>query len=281
MKQMILITISFISLNLSWAKTRTFLPEDASSVPENMVGTTTKDEFNSVIDRIAGIYRDEISSRGGNLEVIRDWKSGKLNAEAEQIGERWILRFYGGFARYRNMNKDSFALVACHEMGHHLGGSPKFQKGMTWGSIEGQSDYFATAKCLRRLWEKSNNEQEIKNQDIPISLKNLCAQSWASAQEYHLCLRSGLASLEIGKLLAFLKRRASPKVETPDPSGVKETDQGHPRAQCRLDTFIQGSLCEVSPYEDFSDESEIPGSCHGTLGHTKGLRPSCWYKSAE
>lgn len=273
-----------LGISLSWiasAAPFSFLPEDAPQSSAVVPGKTTEEEFNFVIKGISEIYETEIIKRGGILEVQKDWKNGKLNAEAEQIGNRWVLRLYGGFARYRNMNKDTFALVACHEMGHHLAGAPKFQKGMTWGSVEGQSDYFATAKCMRRLWEKDDNEKEIQGQSIPESLKTICYENWPSSLERFLCLRSGLASLEIGKLLAFLKRRASPKVETPDLRAVAETNQGHSKAQCRLDSFIQGSLCSVSAYEDFSDNSAIPGSCHPSLGHQIGTRPACWYKSAE
>lgn len=277
----LILSLLFILSCSVQAKTVSFLPKDAPQSFEKNLGDTTEEEFNHVIDGIAAIYEPEIMRRGGKLEILREWKNTKLNAEAEQIDNRWILRLYGGFARYRNMNKDTFALVACHEMGHHLAGAPKFQKGISWGSVEGQSDYFATSKCMRRLWENDDNEKEIEAQEIPDSLLKICQENWKSSAERFLCIRSGLASLGIGKLLAFLKRRASPRIETPDLSEVSETDQGHGRAQCRLDSFIQGSLCSVSAHEDFSNESDLPGSCHPRLGHKIGLRPACWYKSAE
>ena len=61
---------------------------------------------------------------------------------------------FGGLARHKLVTPDGFALVACHEMGHHLGGAPR--RG-GWASNEGQSDYYATTKCARRIWAEDNN----------------------------------------------------------------------------------------------------------------------------
>jgi hypothetical protein len=81
-------------------------------------------------------------------------------------------------------------------------------------------------------------------------------------------------------LFASLRSQANAaKFETPDASTVSSTNDNHPATQCRLDTYFQGSLCEVNFNDDVARTSEVTGTCHGSLGHKMGLRPTCWFKA--
>ena len=73
-------------------------------------------------------------------------------------------------------------------------------------------------------------------------------------------------------------QNVSSNLETPDTSVVKKTNDAHPATQCRLDTYLQGSLCEVSFNDNVDSKSEVTGTCHGSLGHDIGTRPLCWFK---
>jgi hypothetical protein len=88
-----------------------------------------------------------------------------------------------------------------------------------------------------------------------------------------------MAGLSVAKLFQALRNSTvEPKFDTPDSKVVTKTDDNHPATQCRLDTYFQGSLCGISFHEDVSSSSEVNGTCHGTTGHSKGLRPLCWFK---
>jgi hypothetical protein len=243
-------------------------------IPETFVtdaGGISEEEFMRISTELENLYASDIANRGGKLHVYKEWKSSEVNAYAQRQDGEWKVIMLGGIARHKYMTADGFALVTCHELGHHLGGFPKFDGIDTgWASNEGQSDYYSTMKCLRRYWENADNEAAISGKMIPPTLQESCRGE-------ALCIRSGLAGLSVSYVFSALAWNLSkPKFETPDPKVVKATYFGHPKPQCRLDTFFQGSICEASSLEDMATETK--GSCHETLGYTRGMRPRCWFK---
>ena len=62
---------------------------------------------------------------------------------------------------------DGMALVACHEMGHHMGGAPKIDGwyGSSWATNEGGADYYGTLKCARRFFAGDDNASIVKTLD--------------------------------------------------------------------------------------------------------------------
>lgn len=244
-------------------------------------GGITEQQFNAIIDKYESIYAPIIKTFGGDLTVVRNWTDPTVNAYAQQSGKDWKVSMFGGLARHETITEDGFALVVCHEIGHHIGGAPKKVSPWSnpWASNEGQADYFATLKCLRRGWELDNNEEIVRNMTVPEALQKACSAQHLWNQEYFMCIRGGMAGMSVAKLFQALREATvEPKFDTPDPKVVTKTDDAHPAYQCRLDTYFQGALCDVSFHEDVSNSSEVNGTCHGTLGHTKGLRPLCWFK---
>ena len=125
------------------------LPENDMKIPvgfKTLNGTTaglTEIEFNAVLDRLEKMYAPVIAKAGGNLKINRLWTDSTVNASAEQRGRTWLLNMYGGMARHPFMTVEGFATVACHELGHHLGGAPKIASwfGMNdWATNEGGAD---------------------------------------------------------------------------------------------------------------------------------------------
>ena len=118
------------------------------------VGGITEAQFNAVIDKIEVIYSPIAKSLGKEYLVARKWDDGTVNANASQSGSKWNINMYGGLARHATITEDGFALVLCHETGHLLGGAPKVAGFMNkWASNEGQADYFANLKCLRKTFQ--------------------------------------------------------------------------------------------------------------------------------
>ena len=67
------------------------------------------------------------------------------------------------------MTPDGFALVLCHELGHHLAGNPRVQ---AWAANEGQSDYFSTQSCARELWSGETAENAKAALTVPKTPKD-------------------------------------------------------------------------------------------------------------
>jgi hypothetical protein len=185
---------------------------------------------------------------------------------------------YGGLARHPMMTVDGFMMVVCHELGHHIGGAPKIRA--DWASNEGQADYFASTKCLRRVMEKDNNEEVVARLTVEPTVKARCEAIYKSSSEVAICKRIGVAAKVLGKVLSDLGREGAVDYTTPDKSVVMRTNDNHPKAQCRLDTYYQGALCDKASTLDFSDSDPAVGACIKRDGYTEGVRSTCWYKPA-
>ena len=141
-----------------------FLPENDLYVGVNdkMASDMTEARFNEIIDEVDAVYAPIVKQRGGNLKWARKWDDGTVNASAQRFFTTYQVNMFGGLARHELVTDDAFALVVCHELGHHLGGAPKVGGlMMRWASNEGQSDYFASLKCFRKVYESDNNEAII------------------------------------------------------------------------------------------------------------------------
>ena len=271
-----------------------FLPENDMYIPAGMKGINggiTEAQFNAAIDKVETIYSPIVASMGARLQIERKWSDGTVNAYAQQSGKTWKVAMFGGLARHETITEDGMALVVCHEVGHHIGGAPK--KGgsssggwwggssgaSSWASNEGQADYFATLKCLRKAFLNDDNIAVVADMKVPKTLVDACKKSNKSNKEdTALCVRTSMAGKSVADLFSALSKLPEAKFDTPDAKIVTRTDDNHPKAQCRLDTYFQGSLCEIGMNEDVSQKEEVKGTCHPSLGHKIGTRPLCWFK---
>lgn len=262
------------------------LPENNLAIPvsEKNEGLS-ESQYNSIIDKVENVYRPIVENEGRKLTIKRLWESSVVNAGTLRNGKEIIVKLYGGYARHSMVTEDGYALVICHELGHHLGGVPRKIYDATgevaWPSVEGQADYFATLKCLRKVFRKDDNVEAAKNLSIPDYIKEKCSAPFEEEWEQALCMRTTMAGIAISNISADIRNTERPDVETPDDSVVEKTYEAHPVPQCRLDTYFQGSICEVSSYRSLSDRNEITGTCHAKEGHSEGTRPLCWYKPSD
>lgn len=268
-----------------------FLPENDLNIPVSKSNKgITETEFNAVIDKVEALYAPIVSNMGGTLKVDRKWSDGTVNAYASQSGKVWNVAMFGGLARHETITADGFALVICHEIGHHIGGAPKkggsgggwwggSSGGNSWASNEGQADYFANLKCLRKAFLNDDNAAIVANMNAPQKLLDACKQaSRGNAADEAICVRGAMAGKSVANLFSKLSNLPEAKFDTPDSKVVTKTDDNHPKAQCRLDTYFQGSLCEIGMNDDVDQKDEVRGTCHPSLGHKVGLRPLCWFK---
>ena len=108
-----------------------FVPENDLYISEFSFGKSglTQAEFDDILDLLEQVYEPEITAAGDTLVVNRLWSDGRVNASAIRQGTDVVINMFGGLARHPAVTADGFTLVACHELGHHLAGAPKIDRG--------------------------------------------------------------------------------------------------------------------------------------------------------
>jgi len=255
-------------------------------------------EFNTVLDELSEIYNPVFDEIGQEFVINRLWDNGQVNATAQQQGSEWVINMYGGLARHEHATTDAFRIVACHEIGHHLGGAPKrahWLFGITWASNEGQSDYYANFVCMKKLILEGQalgyevlapSLDQYKEEEFSYA-ESVCSQSYRNDvvlenepdNNYTICLRTVLGGFSLGHILGG--EGSTHSLLTPDESEVSQTDDNHPRAQCRVDTYMQSSLCNISAPDVLDGRDANLNTCNRFDGFDYGLRPKCWYKPSS
>ncbi len=272
-----------------------FLPPNNLHLHDSILDTNmTQEEFNTIIQKADDIYSPIISAQGGNLVINRNWTSSTVNASASQSwwGNTWSVNMYGGLARRPEVTPDGFALVVCHELGHHLAGYP-FTGSTSWAANEGQSDYFATLTCAREIWRDELEVNAGFRDTISAFPKKLCDDVWTADDDQNLCYRTMEAGKSLADLLSALGG-STVSYTTPDISVVSRTDNAHPEGQCRLDTYMAGAICAAGWDADLipgkrlgfdrnsasAEEISADYTCsRAATGFDIGYRPQCWFKS--
>lgn len=256
-----------------------FLPKNDLKIPLGSAEAKgiTQNQFNAVMDRVEAIYAPIIKARGGRLVLKRLWDDPTVNASAQRIGDDYVLNMYGGLARHKAITQDGMALVACHEMGHHIGGAPLYD-GMDWASNEGQADYFANLKCLHKVFASPLASAFTRPGGDEAAARVGCVKSYTKTADVDMCVRESMAGMSVTELFRALRNQTTlPRFDTPDPAVVTEMYDGHPDTQCRLDTYYAGSLCARPVSEEVSTNDPVPGTCTRVGGDKAGFRPRCWY----
>jgi hypothetical protein len=256
-----------------------FLPENNLQVLQSKKFSDSDlvKKFKPFNEAVLEAYKEDITSEGGTLSIDFDFNSATVNAFASRSGdnlELWKIRFLGGMLRHKFMNEFVYLGVLCHELGHHLGGTPRKGEG-SWVSVEGQADYFASNQCLKKIIN-TKNVLSFEGMQIPKFVSEKCLDRFTDINELAACKKTAFISMEIGKFLFKINRgrrgNRSPKpvITKRAKNVVSTTNLKHPKPQCRLDTFFEGSLC----FESFQGQKNCPDS----KDWYQGARPLCWFK---
>jgi hypothetical protein len=269
-------------------------PRTSARIPAPPFKTIAQDKFNEAITRAEKMYGPVFAAQGKTMHVTRLWSKEDtvtlpgpfgpevLNGDEQNAmtilnGKTAEFYMFGGLARNPHMTPDGFAIVLCHEIGHHLGGFPK---SFGWASNEGQSDYFGSLKCAREIFKNDDNQAIMSKVNVPAIVTEKCQKSFNTAAEVALCQRSAMAGYSVANTLGSL-REPDPlpesKFETPDSTVVAKTNHKHPLAQCRLDTYFAGAICEVAKDVGLSETDETIGTCTIQNNSALGVRPLCWF----
>lgn len=309
MKKLVAVVVPFLMLaGSTWAcdihGETGIVEENSLNIPvgRKSLNGMTEAVFLEQIEKVSKFYKSVVEQRGATLKVRKLWDDGTVNAYAKQVkpGEMdsddqrndsdktiFEVNMFGGLARHETITPDGFALVVCHELGHHLAGAPRkldWMGNLRWASNEGQADYWGTMKCLRKVLE---NEAEtttfLKKQAYDKEAYDACRDSYGTDEkEVALCTRTSMAGKSLAMLFNSLRSIATPvKFDTPDSKVAAKTFHSHPQPQCRLDTYFQGSLCTISHTVDVDHDNPFLGVCTRRDGDSKGIRPLCWWNPSE
>ncbi len=131
---------------------------------------------------------------------------------------------------------------------------------------------------MRRVLENDDNQAIVSKMNVDAEATTRCEATYKSASEVALCQRVAMAGKSLAQLLGDLGGNSNVNFNTPDLSRVTTTNHNHPDAQCRLDTYFHGTLCDKAISDDVDDRDALKGVCLKKDGYEAGTRPLCWYK---
>lgn len=286
----IFVLLASLALSSSALAAQTFMPTNKLNLKDNLeaAGGITEAQFNAVIDRALEHYAPIFEQFGATLTVERLWSDSTVNASAEQpTASLWRVNMYGGLARRPEVTEDGFAMVLCHEIGHHLGGYPFVQ---AWAADEGQSDLYATGACAFKIFQANFSLSQKAVSALPDTLKSKCDANHAADVDRDICYRAIVAGKSLADLLGALGG-TSVGYETPDASTVSRTNHAHPAAQCRFDTYAAGAYCGASkwdhaliPGKEMDDHNSVEAQTEAydhSCESGDGARPRCWFAPVD
>ena len=246
---------------------------------QNLDSISEQDFFNVLI-KMENLYRPLFRAEKMKLKIKKLWASEQLNTVSGNKGAEFFVTIPGGLARRPSMTVDSLALAVCHEIGHFLGGAPRYREyedNSFWSSAEGQADYFATAKCLKKVFALRSENVAFFRQLDPLLKKKIKRK----CRNYR-CARIVAASLSLMKTIQEIEGAAVPvRLLGPDDYVTSRTQRSHPGHQCRLDTLVAGAACQVDVNLPFGKYDADIGACVRDTPNPeeiKGARPLCWYR---
>lgn len=233
-----------------------------------------------VMQKLSQLYSQDVAALGGRLDIA-ELDSMQFDAFANQMpnGE-FRVRLSKAVRFQQEMSLDGYTLIACHEIGHHVGGAPLFTGGQM--SIEGQADYFGNLKCMRRYLESLPPTELFSGPKPALDLVARCTRKFSNTNEIQVCARSLQASLDLGRVLDVMSGVSIQlgRLDTPDTSVVSVTFEDHPATQCRVDTYRAGALCQVNESDPVSRINPNLGVCTQVLDSSE-QRPRCFYAPEE
>ncbi|GEM_PF-5059851 len=208
-------------------------------------------EFNNIPKQVLEVMNAEIQESGLDIKLNLNWESEIKNAGASRNENSGLINLYGGYARIKEVTKESFAQTTCHELGHLISKGYRVMPTLKYAS-ESEADYFATKTCLRKYFSKfPTNRTPTKwqiaqcNKTGPKNL-SLCTDLLISSKD----------SLQVDKSL-------TPNQEWEDHTQLdtSKTDitlyNGYATVGCRYTSYVHGALNLERPSCWLNDKSKL------------------------
>lgn len=239
-------------------------------------------DFHGIIARAMAIYVPRFAANGVTLSFFETNDDMIKGGAYRDEWSRARITFDTGYYKDPLVGADGFLFAVCHELGHVVASAPHLaapgewdgpsdKYGNLWMANEGQSDYYAAAKCMRLVLAGDDNIGYLRAHPAPHSVAKKCARQFPDPGAAALCQRIALAGKN------FLDSLAIPQptsFETSSSERVEKTYGGLPARQCRLDTILAGALCTAPSDADVDPYDPALGFCASGAG----ARPPCWFK---
>jgi hypothetical protein len=252
-----------------------------------------KREFGALIDQIISKFQSSAQVHGAVFSYEINWNSSGIGAFTQRLnnGTVWQISFYDGILRLPFATNDVITLIACHEIGHHIGGFPFKENG--WAAAEGQADYFSTHACAPKLWIDQKEKNAAFRTKVSSQLAVKCNESFSEEWRRDICYRSAVA-MESMVLYEGYGTKKPPALALKEKTTVPTTLLMHPSPQCRIDTQMAAIFCPLA-----FDFAYIPGHfsrgentrtaeldsqrfiCSNKSGRAVAARPRCWFAPLE
>jgi hypothetical protein len=246
-KMLVILCFAFFALS-SFAKTTHQIFPDNDLWKEDTLDNKSIDTqivFDKINDIAYSLYKPFADANNEQLVINHKWTDSTVNANCLRSGGVVTVNMYGGLARRPEIGPEGFALVVCHELGHAYGGKPYIQVNNRM-SAEGQADYYGAKDCQKKVIALLKLETTV----IPETsfMTKACSEVFVDEKEADICVQALIGGQELGNLLAVLKKEPTPNYETPDPYVIPQTTTTYAKTtQCRLDTYLAGTLNKVRP----------------------------------
>jgi hypothetical protein len=212
----------------------------------------TEVEFDSTLDAIGSLYSAKAKESNETLLLIRKWNDSTMNPPIGRRAGMVVIPFFGRMARHPDLTRDGFVLSACQSVSQWYGGAP-YRFAQNRESAVGQADFVAAAYCATEVFKiLTPIPNEIESSS---TIKRMCTDGFSSPAEVLLCERKIAAAISATRLIANLTGQPQPLLETADKTEVETTILDYPSVQCRLDTFVAGTLNLERPKCWFRSES--------------------------
>lgn len=211
-------------------------------------------EFNHVNHLIVSIHAplvyNHLNSKIRLIEVFDGFGGAfKVDSALKPVGESsFVVTLTGAVPQSAPMNMDGYAIVACHELGHILGGTPKQTSALAqWSSVEGQADYYATNQCMWHYVKNLQSSDVIHDFDKESVAR--CDEVFGDDINKMLgCLRitSGILAM-VDYFNQTISKDNNISLTSHDETKVTKTLQKYPSPQCRVDTWLAGLYNQPRP----------------------------------
>lgn len=257
------------------------------------VAAISEQQASSLLQQFHKFFEPIVASHGARLFTELDFTATSAGAMATRSYDhkKWFIKVWGGIPKFPSATEDTYTLILCHEMGHHIGGYPFYSHSVDeWAATEGQADYWATQACAKKLWR---DQIEI-NSTFQNVTDSGCEVLFTEGNEVNLCKRIYRAVDINAELEGKTSKGGMPSIKRRDASVAKELIVSHPMAQCRVDSMLMGLRCtrefnfnnipgRGNPLgqNTISSENEArSSSCFVSDSFNTGVRPLCWFKPA-
>ncbi len=218
--------------------------------------------YSKVRAKFVSVYAPIVEAeRNVKLSLVLNTDESNLSAGVSLYKDRAHIEMGSDLHRNSAMTPDAYLAMLCHEVGHVLGGKPYSQNTLkpsaqwvsnTPSSSEGQSDYFSSLICMKKVFA-DNMPTDFTEFSVTPRIKDLCVSQYSKVLDQNICQRSVKSGFELMFFISSIYDQFGPNAVMPRADMNLTEGRGlsvgqlYPSLQCRFDTILAGALNMTRP----------------------------------